>query len=231
MNLQGRNFLKEIDFTREEWDHLLDLSARLKAEKKSGTETRHLERKNLALIFEKTSTRTRAAFEVAAHDQGAQVTYLDPTGSQIWHKESIRDTARVLGRMYDGIQYRGHGQAVIEELGAYAGVPVWNGLTNEWHPTQSVCDVLTMTEHTGRKPEQISFAYIGDSRYNIGNSLLTTGALLGMDVRIVAPEGLQNWPHYIAQAKQIAAETGARSMTEAIRSTRAATHCSHTGDR
>jgi ornithine carbamoyltransferase len=210
VNLLGRHFLKELDFTREDWLGLVDLSRQLKADKKGGREIPRLRGKNIALIFEKTSTRTRCAFEVAAHDQGAHTTYLDPASSQIGHKESIADTARVLGRMFDGIEYRGWGQVVVEELARHAGVPVWNGLTNEWHPTQSLCDVLTMTEHSGKPVEQIAFAYIGDSRYNIGNSLLVTGALLGMDVRIVAPPELQNWSHVIDQARAVAAGSGAR---------------------
>jgi len=210
MNLRGRSYLKELDFARDEWAYLLDLSAKLKAEKRAGTETPRLTRKNIALIFEKTSTRTRCAFEVAAYDQGAHVTYLDPVSSQIGHKESIADTARVLGRMYDGIQYRGHGQRIVEELAASSGVPVWNGLTNEWHPTQSLCDLLTMREHCAKPFSEMSFAYVGDSRYNIGNSLLVTGAIMGMDVRIVAPQGLQNWPHIQDLARGIAATSGAR---------------------
>ncbi|MDR1213171.1 MAG: ornithine carbamoyltransferase [Propionibacteriaceae bacterium] len=210
MQLQGRNFLKELDFTRQEWLGLVELSAQLKADKRAGRERARLSGRNIALIFEKTSTRTRCAFEVAAHDQGAHVTYLDPAGSQIGHKESIADTARVLGRMFDGIEYRGFGQQVVEQLGRHAKVPVWNGLTNEWHPTQSLCDVLTMIEHSGKDVREISFAYVGDSRYNIGNSLLVTGALLGMDVRVVAPPGLQNWPHIVEQAHRVAAESGAR---------------------
>ncbi|MDR1807062.1 MAG: ornithine carbamoyltransferase [Propionibacteriaceae bacterium] len=210
MDLAGRNFLKELDFTRDQWLELVELASQLKADKKAGRETKRLTGRTIALIFEKTSTRTRCSFEVAAYDQGAHVTYLDPAGSQIGHKESIADTARVLGRMFDGIEYRGFGQAVVEELGRYAGVPVWNGLTNEWHPTQSLCDTLTMIEHSGKAVEDISFAYIGDSRYNTGNSLLVTGALLGMDVRIVAPSALQNWPHIIDQAKAVGAQSGAR---------------------
>jgi ornithine carbamoyltransferase len=210
VNLVGRSFLKEVDFTAEEFTYLVELAAELKAEKKAGRETQRLTGKNLALIFEKTSTRTRAAFEVAAFDQGAHVTYLDPSGSQIGHKESPADTARVLGRMYDGIQYRGAGQAIVEELAKHAGVPVWNGLTNEWHPTQSLCDLLTMREHTGKDFRDITFAYVGDSRYNTGNSLLVTAALMGMDVRIVAPTQLQNWPHIVHQASKLAAQSGAR---------------------
>ena len=210
MDLGGRSFLKEADFTAKEFTYLLDLAAELKAEKKSGTEKQRLARKNIALIFEKTSTRTRCSFEVAAYDQGAHVTYLDPVSSQIGHKESIADTARVLGRFYDGIEYRGFGQRIVEELARYAGVPVWNGLTNEWHPTQSLCDLLTMKEHCNKPFSEMSFAYVGDSRYNIGNSLLIIGAIMGMDVRIVAPQGLQNWPHIQEQARTIAKKSGAR---------------------
>jgi len=210
MNLLGRHYLKELDFTKDELTYLLDLAARLKADKRNGTETPRLNGKNIALIFEKTSTRTRCAFEVAAHDQGAHVTYLDPVSSQIGHKESIADTARVLGRMYDGIEYRGYGQRIVEELAEYAGVPVWNGLTNEWHPTQSLCDLMTMMEHCDKPLDQMSLAYVGDSRYNIGNSLLLIGAIVGMDVRIIAPQGLQNWPHLQDQAHQIAQQSGAR---------------------
>lgn len=209
-DLRGRSFLKEADFTAEELTSLVDLAADLKAAKKARQEQRRLEGLNLALIFEKTSTRTRAAFEVAAYDQGAHTTYLDPSGSQIGHKESPADTARVLGRMYDGIEYRGAGQSIVEELARHAGVPVWNGLTNEWHPTQSLCDLLTMREHTGKDFRDISFAYVGDSRYNTGNSLLVTAALLGMDVRIVAPAALQNWPHVVRMANDLARESGAR---------------------
>ncbi len=209
-DLRGRSFLKEADFTTEELTSLVDLAADLKAAKKARQEQRRLEGLNLALIFEKTSTRTRAAFEVAAYDQGAHTTYLDPSGSQIGHKESPADTARVLGRMYDGIEYRGAGQKVVEELARHAGVPVWNGLTNEWHPTQSLCDLLTMREHTGKDFRDISFAYVGDSRYNTGNSLLVTAALMGMDVRIVAPAALQNWPHVVRMANDLARESGAR---------------------
>ncbi len=210
MSLLGSHFLKEIDLDAGQWLYLLDLAAELKTAKRAGRERPRLTGKNIALIFEKTSTRTRCAFEVAAFDQGAHVTFLDSVSSQIGHKESIADTARVLGRMYDGIEYRGHGQRIVEELAKHAGVPVWNGLTNEWHPTQSLCDLLTMREHCSKPLDEISFAYVGDSRYNIGNSLLTTGAIMGMDVRIVAPQGLQNWPHVQQQAAQIAAVSGAR---------------------
>ncbi|OGS12368.1 MAG: ornithine carbamoyltransferase [Elusimicrobia bacterium RIFOXYA2_FULL_58_8] len=209
-NLRNRNFLKELDFTKEELVFLLNLSKDLKAAKYAGTETPRLTGKNIALIFEKTSTRTRCAFEVAAHDQGAHVTYLEPSGSQMGHKETVKDTARVLGRMYDGIEYRGFGQAIVEELGKFAGVPVWNGLTNEWHPTQMLADVLTMTEHCDKPLEKISYAYVGDARFNMGRSLLVTGAILGMDVRIGAPKGLQPEAELIAACKEIAKGSGAR---------------------
>ncbi len=204
--LRGRSFLKELDLTAAEWESLLTLSAELKAAKKAGTEEQRLRGRSIALIFEKTSTRTRCAFEVAAYDQGAHVTYLDPTGSQIGHKESMKDTARVLGRFYDGIEYRGSAQALVETLAEHSGVPVWNGLTDEWHPTQSLCDVLTMREHV--QSERISFAYLGDARNNVGNSLLVGGALSGMDVRIVAPEQLWNEPEVVEQARALAAQTG-----------------------
>jgi ornithine carbamoyltransferase len=209
-DLRRRNFLKELDFTPAEWKHLLDLAAELKAAKRAGAERRYLTGRNIALIFEKTSTRTRCAFEVAAFDQGAHVTYLDPSGSQIGHKESMKDTARVLGRYYDGIEYRGASQQHVETLGAYAGVPVWNGLTDEWHPTQMLCDMLTMREHSAKPDGEIVFAYLGDARNNVGNSLLIAGAMMGMDVRMVAPEELWNEPAIIEQAGKIAAETGAR---------------------
>ncbi|MFJ8732815.1 ornithine carbamoyltransferase [Streptomyces bauhiniae] len=216
--LTGRHFLKELDFTAEEFRGLLALAAELKAAKRAGTETRHLTGRNIALIFEKTSTRTRCAFEVAAADQGAHTTYLDPSGSQIGHKESVKDTARVLGRMYDAIEYRGHGQGVVEELAAHAGVPVYNGLTDEWHPTQMLADLLTMTEHSDKPLESIAFAYLGDARYNMGNSYLVTGALLGMDVRIVAPRLL--WPDetIVALARRLAEVSGARvTLTEDVK--------------
>ena len=215
MNLKNRHFLKLLDFTPAEIHYLLDLSAELKAAKKAGAEVPKLKGKNIALIFEKTSTRTRCAFEVAAMDQGAGVTYLEPTGSQIGHKESIKDTARVLGRMYDGIEYRGFGQAIVEELAAYAGVPVFNGLTNEFHPTQMLADVLTMREHSQKPLNEIAYAYVGDARSNMGNSLLVVGAKLGMDVRFGAPQHL--WPeeHLVAQCRDIARQTGARiTLTE-----------------
>ena len=212
MNLKNRHFLKLLDFTPAEIHYLLNLSAELKAAKKAGKEVQKLQGKNIALIFEKTSTRTRCAFEVAAMDQGAGVTYLEPTGSQIGHKESIKDTARVLGRMYDGIEYRGFGQEIVEELAEYAGVPVFNGLTNEFHPTQMLADVLTMREHSNKALNEIAYAYVGDARSNMGNSLLLVGALLGMDVRIGAPKHL--WPseNLINKANELAAGSGARVL-------------------
>ncbi|HEY3688283.1 MAG TPA: ornithine carbamoyltransferase [Streptosporangiaceae bacterium] len=210
VNLRGRSFLKELDFTAEEFRFLLRLSADLKAAKYAGVERPRLAGKNIALIFEKTSTRTRCSFEVAAHDQGAHVTYLDPSGSQIGHKESIKDTARVLGRFFDGIEYRGKKQADVEDLAAYSGVPVWNGLTDEWHPTQMLADILTMREHSDKPLHEITYAYLGDARNNMGHSLLVTGALLGMDVRLVAPREL--WPSEEIQdaAKRLAGRSGAR---------------------
>lgn len=209
-SLKNRNFLKLLDYTPAEIRYLLDLARDLKAAKKGGQEEQHLKGKNIALIFEKTSTRTRCAFEVAAHDQGAHVTYLGPTGSQIGIKETMKDTARVLGRMYDGIEYRGFGQAIVEELAKYAGVPVWNGLTNEFHPTQILADLLTMEEHSTKPLSQIKFAYLGDARFNMGNSLLVGGAKMGMDVRIVAPKALQPSAELQAQCFAVARETGAR---------------------
>ncbi|MFE6623901.1 ornithine carbamoyltransferase [Streptomyces sp. NPDC057740] len=207
--LAGRHFLKEIDFTEQEFLGLVELAAELKAAKKAGVETQYLRGRNIALIFEKTSTRTRCAFEVAAADQGASTTYLDPSGSQIGHKESVKDTARVLGRMYDGIEYRCDSHAKVEELAAYAGVPVFNGLSDDWHPTQMLADVLTMTEHSDKPLKEIAFAYLGDARFNMGNSYLVTGALLGMDVRIVAPE--EYWPgdEVVARARKLAEVSGA----------------------
>ena len=206
--LHGRPFLREIDFTPAEWLSLIDLAAELKAAKKNGTEVQHLKGRNIALIFEKTSTRTRCSFEVAAFDQGAHTTYLDPSGSQMGHKESTADTARVLGRMFDGIEYRGDEQEKVEVLSELSGVPVWNGLTDDWHPTQMLCDSLTMREHAGKPLNQVSYAYVGDARFNMGRSLLVNGALIGADVRIVAPREL--WPdeECIAHARRIAEETG-----------------------
>lgn len=208
-NLRNRNFLKLLDFSPKEIKYMLDLAADLKKAKYAGTEQPRLKGKNIALIFEKTSTRTRCAFEVAAHDQGAQVTYLGPSGSQIGVKESMADTARVLGRMYDGIEYRGFGQAIVEELARYAGVPVWNGLTNEFHPTQILADFLTMMEHTDKPLNKVTLAYLGDARFNMGNSLMVGGAKMGMDVRIVAPKELQPDAELVATCKAIAEETGA----------------------
>ena len=208
--LHGRPFLREIDFTPAEWLSLIDLAAELKAAKKNGTEVQHLKGRNIALIFEKTSTRTRCSFEVAAFDQGAHTTYLDPSGSQMGHKESTADTARVLGRMFDGIEYRGDEQEKVGVLSVLAGVPVWNGLTDDWHPTQMLCDSLTMREHAGKPLNQVSYAYVGDARFNMGRSLLVNGALIGADVRIVAPREL--WPdeECIAHARRIGEETGAK---------------------
>ncbi|MEV0918535.1 ornithine carbamoyltransferase [Streptomyces sp. NPDC049967] len=217
IDLAGRHFVKELDFTAEEFRGLIDLAAELKAAKKSGTEVQRLRGRNIALIFEKTSTRTRCAFEVAAADQGAATTYLDPSGSQMGHKESVKDTARVLGRMFDGIEYRGDSQAAIEELAEYGGVPVFNGLSDDWHPTQMLADYLTMTEHSTKPLERISFAYLGDARFNMGNSYLVTGALLGMDVRIVAPKAY--WPAdgIVAEARRLAEVSGATvTLTEDI---------------
>jgi ornithine carbamoyltransferase len=209
-NLRNRSFLKELDFTPAEWRFLLGLAAELKAAKYTGTETPRLRGKNIALIFEKTSTRTRCAFEVAAYDQGAHVTFLDPGSSQLGHKESVEDTARVLGRFYDGIEYRGFGQERVETLAHYAGVPVWNGLTDEWHPTQTLCDMLTMREHTYKHDNEIVFAFLGDAHNNMGNSLLITGAMMGMDVRMVAPTARWNHDDVIKEARRIADTTGAR---------------------
>lgn len=209
LNLRNRNFLKLLDFTPEEIKYLLNLAADLKKAKYAGTEQPRLKGKNIALIFEKTSTRTRCSFEVAAYDQGAHTTYLGPTGSQIGVKESMKDTARVLGRMYDGIEYRGFSQEIVEELARYAGVPVWNGLTNEFHPTQILADFLTMSEHVDKPLHQITFAYLGDARYNMGNSLMVGGAKMGMDVRIVAPKGLQPDAALVSTCQEIARETGA----------------------
>ena len=217
IHLEGRHFLKELDFTAEEFRGLIDLAAELKAAKRAGAEVQRLRGKNIALIFEKSSTRTRCSFEVAAADQGASTTYIDPAGSHIGSKESAKDTARVLGRMFDAIEFRGDGQATVEELAAYAGVPVYNGLTDDWHPTQMLADVLTMTEHSDKPLERISFAYLGDARFNMGNSYLVTGALLGMDVRIVAPRSY--WPaeEIVTRARAVAETSGARiTLTEDI---------------
>lgn len=208
MNLKGRSFLKLLDFTPEEITGLLDLAAELKAEKKAGIRRDCLAGKNIALIFEKTSTRTRCSFEVAAHDLGAHVTYLDPSGSQIGKKESIADTARVLGRMYDGIEYRGFGQEIVEELARYAGVPVWNGLTNEFHPTQILADFLTIREHFGVL-KGVKLVYMGDARYNMGNSLMVGCAKLGLHFVACGPKDYFPDPALVARCQEIAGETGA----------------------
>lgn len=218
-NLRNRNFLKELDFTPQEIKFLLDLSLDLKKAKYAGTEQQHLKGKNIALIFEKASTRTRCAFEVAALDQGARVTYLGPEGSHIGKKETMKDTARVLGRMYDGIEYRGFGQSIVEELGKYAGVPVWNGLTNEFHPTQVLADFLTMMEHSDKPLNHVAFCYCGDARFNMANSLMVGAAKMGMDFRAAAPK--KYWPaqELIDQCTAIARETGAKILvTEDVNS-------------
>ena len=208
LNLKGKDFLKLLDFTPEEIEGLVELAAELKAKKKAGIPHRLCEGKNIALIFEKTSTRTRCAFEVAAHDLGMGVTYLDPSGSQIGKKESIKDTARVLAGMYDGIEYRGYGQSIVEELAKYSSVPVWNGLTNEFHPTQILADLLTIKEHFGRL-RGIKFVYMGDARYNMGNSLMVGCAKMGMSFTACSPKEYFPDPALIEECKKIAAETGA----------------------
>ncbi|GAB4536954.1 MAG: ornithine carbamoyltransferase [Anaerolineae bacterium] len=216
-NLRNRNFVKLLDFTPREIMFLLELSRDLKAARYGGYEQPRLKGKNIALIFEKSSTRTRIAFEVAAYDQGAHVTYLGPSGSQIGHKESMKDTARVLGRVYDAIEYRGFSQATVEELAEYAGVPVWNGLTDEFHPTQVLADVLTMMEHSHKPLSEIAYCYLGDARNNMGNSLMVGGCKLGMDVRLCAPRDL--WPKedLVGICREIALETGARlTLTEDV---------------
>jgi ornithine carbamoyltransferase len=209
-NLRNRSFLDLADLTQQEARFLLDLSRDLKRAKYARTEQQHLKGKNICLIFEKTSTRTRCAFEVAAYDQGAHVTYLDPGGSQIGHKESMRDTARVLGRMYDAIEYRGFAQSKVDELAQYSGVPVYNGLTDESHPTQMLADLMTMEEHSNKPLSQISYCFLGDARNNVGNSLLLSGALMGMDVRLAAPKSL--WPEdaVVRRARELAARSGAK---------------------
>ena len=209
-NLKNRSFLKELDFTPRELGYLLKLSEALKLAKYAGTESPRLTGQEIALIFEKTSTRTRSSFEVAAYDQGAHVTYLDPSGSQLGHKESIADTAAVLGRMYDAIEYRGAQQADIEALAAHAGVPVYNGLTAEWHPTQMLADFLTMGESCGKPYDRIAYAFMGDCRFNMGRSLLIMGALMGSDVRLAGPRELQPPKDIVASAEDIARSTGAR---------------------
>jgi ornithine carbamoyltransferase len=204
------SLLKELDLTKEQFLALLDLAGDLKKAKQAGTETRQLAGKNIALVFEKSSTRTRCAFEVAAHDQGAHVAYIGPEGSHIGRDESIADTARVLGRMFDGIEFRGYAQDAVEKLADYAGVPVWNGLTDQWHPTQMLADILTMTEHSEKQLEDVAYCFVGDGRNNVARSLLVTGALLGMDVRIGAPRDL--WPprDVVAAATALAETSGAR---------------------
>jgi ornithine carbamoyltransferase len=214
-NLRNRSFLKEIDFEPIELRFLLELSQALKVAKYSGTEEKRLEGKQVALIFEKTSTRTRAAFEVACHDQGAHVTYLDPSGSQLGHKESIADTAAVLGRMFDAIEFRGNAQEDVEDLARHAGVPVYNGLTNEWHPTQMLADFLTMIEWSRKAHDELTYAFLGDCRYNMGRSLLVMGALMGSDVRLIGPAELKPPDDVVAIAQEIARRTGARiTITE-----------------
>jgi len=216
-NLRNRNFLKLLDFSQKEINFLLDLSADLKKAKYTGTEQQHLKGKNVVLLFAKDSTRTRCAFEVAAMDQGAGVTFLGPSGSQMGKKESMADTARVLGRMYDGIEYRGFGQEIVEELGKYAGVPVWNGLTTEFHPTQILADFLTMKEHSDKPLSQVSFAYLGDARNNMGNSLMVGAAKMGMDFRAVAPKSCHPTEELIKQCEEIAKDTGAKiTITESV---------------
>lgn len=209
-NLRNRSFLKLLDFTPQEIRFLLDLSAELKRSKYAGTEQQRLKGKNIVLLFEKDSTRTRCAFEVAAFDQGANVTYLGPSGSQMKKKESIKDTARVLGRMYDGIEYRGYGQDIVEELAKYSNVPVWNGLTNEFHPTQVLADLLTMMEHSNKPLNEIAYCYLGDARNNMGNSLLVGAAKMGMDFRSIAPKEFQPAKELVDKCLEIAKETGAR---------------------
>ena len=210
IKLTGRSFLKLLDFSPDEIQYLINFAKQLKADKKNGVEVQRLKGRSIALIFEKTSTRTRCAFEAAAFDQGAQVTYLGPGGSQIGHKESMKDTARVLGRMYDAIEYRGYGQKTIEELDEYSGVPVWNGLTDEFHPTQILADFMTMLEHSEKELSDMSFCYMGDGRNNVANSLLVGGAKMGMDVRICAPK--KNLPEkkLVTQCEEIARNIGAK---------------------
>jgi len=217
INLKDRHFLKLLDYTPQEIGFLLQLANKLKGQKKKGIEQQVLKGKNIALIFEKTSTRTRCAFEVAAYDQGANVTYLGPSGSQIGHKESMKDTARVLGRMYDGIEYRGFGQEIVEELARYAGVPVWNGLTNEFHPTQVLADLLTMREHCDKPFSEMKLCYLGDARFNMGNSLMVGSAKMGIDFRIAAPGTCQPNPNLVKMCRETATHTGAKiTITENV---------------
>ncbi|MEU8517288.1 ornithine carbamoyltransferase [Kitasatospora sp. NPDC048722] len=217
IDLTGRHYLRELDFTAAEIHHLLDLAAELKAARRTGTEMPRLAGRRIALIFEKSSTRTRCAFEVAAADQGAMTTYLGPDGSHIGHKESIADTARVLGRMYDAIEYRGFDQEAVTELAARAGVPVYNGLTDQCHPTQSLCDVFTMREHSGKPLGEISFCYLGDARNNTANSLIIMGSLLGMDVRVAAPRDLWPDPELVSECLRLGRDSGARfTLTDEV---------------
>ncbi len=217
MNIKGRHFLKLLDFTPEEINGLVELAARLKADKKAGVEKQTLKGKNIVLLFEKDSTRTRCAFEVGAHDQGAHVTYLGPTGSQMGKKESIADTARVLGRMYDGIEYRGFDQKIVEDLAKYAGVVVWNGLTTEFHPTQILADLLTMKEHSTKPFSEMKFCYLGDARNNMGNSLMVGCAKMGIDFRAACPKSCAPADELVATCREIAAQTGAKiTITEDI---------------
>jgi ornithine carbamoyltransferase len=212
INLHGRCLLKETDLTQAEFRYLVNLGGQLRSEKRSGQRGNRLAGRNIALIFEKTSTRTRAAFEVAAHDEGGHVTYLGPQDSQLGHKESMKDTARVLGRMFDGIEFRGSAQEAVETLGAFAGVPVWNGLTDDWHPTQMLADILTMQDHVSKPLADVSYCYLGDGRNNTANSLLVTGALVGMDVRICGPEQLQPENRVRGIARDLATDSGARIL-------------------
>lgn len=217
LDLRNRSFLKLLDFTQEEIRYLLDLAIDLKKAKYSGTEQQRLKGKNIALIFEKDSTRTRCAFEVAALDQGSHVTYIGPAGSQIGKKESMKDTARVLGRMYDGIEYRGYGQTIVEDLAKYSGVPVWNGLTTEFHPTQILADIMTMIEHSDKPLNKISFCFLGDARNNVGNSLLVGASKMGMDFRAACPKKCQPSVELVNKCKVIAKETGAKiTITEDV---------------
>jgi ornithine carbamoyltransferase len=212
MDLHGRSLLSETDLNADEFVFLVEEARRLRADKRRGVTGSRLAGRNIALIFEKTSTRTRSAFEVAAHDEGGHVTYLGPGETQLGHKESVKDTARVLGRMFDGIEYRGFAQEAIDQLGEFAGVPVWNGLTDTWHPTQMLADILTMTDHCDKPLADVSFCYLGDGRNNTANSLLVTGATLGMDVRICAPAALQPSAEVAGIADGLAAASGARRL-------------------
>lgn len=217
MRLKNRNFLKLLDFSKDEIEFILDLAQKLKREKMTGIEEMRLQGKNIALIFEKTSTRTRCAFEVASYDQGAHITYLGPSGSQIGHKESMKDTARVLGRMFDAIEYRGYGQNIVEELAKYAGVPVINGLTDEFHPTQVLADFMTIKEHIKKPLEQVKLCYLGDARNNTCNSLLVGSAIMGIDFRAAAPVSCQPDGSLVAKCERLAAESGAKiTITEDV---------------